>query len=71
MNNLQAAFNTAVPGIIMNLKKRNIEAFYYENSTAMVEDILTKIPAAPFPGADPNLSGNAVSWTPSRTVPTL
>ena len=45
MNNLQAAFSAAVPGIIMNLKKRNIEAFYYENSKAMVEDILTKIPA--------------------------
>ncbi len=57
MNNLQAAFNTAVPGIIMNLKKRNIEAFYYENSTAMVEDILTKIPA-----------GSSVSWGGSESL---
>lgn len=57
MNNLQAAFNAAVPGIIMNLKKRNIEAFCYENSKAMVEDILTKIPA-----------GSSVSWGGSESL---
>lgn len=57
MNNLQAAFNAAVPGIIMNLKKRNIEAFYYENSKAMVEDILTKIPA-----------GSSITWGGSESV---
>lgn len=57
MNNLQAAFSVAVPGIIMNLKKRNIEAFYYENSKAMVEDILAKIPA-----------GSSVTWGGSESV---
>lgn len=57
MNNLQAAFSAAVPGIIMNLKKRNIEAFYYENSKAMVEDILAKIPA-----------GSSVTWGGSESV---
>lgn len=57
MNNLQAAFSAAVPGIIMNLKKRNIEAFYYENSKAMVEDILTKIPA-----------GSSITWGGSESV---
>lgn len=57
MNNLQAAFSAAVPGIIMNLKKRNIEAFYYENSGAMVEDILTKIPA-----------GSSVTWGGSESA---
>lgn len=57
MNNLQAAFNAAVPGIIMNLKKRNIEAFYYENSKAMVEDILKKIPA-----------GSSITWGGSQSV---
>ncbi|MCM1040776.1 MAG: lactate utilization protein [Ruminococcus sp.] len=45
MNNLQAAFSAAVPNIIKNLAIRNIEAFYYEDSKAMVKDILTKIPA--------------------------
>ena len=44
MNNLQAAFKAAVPGIIKNLAQRDIEAFFYENSGAMVEDILKRIP---------------------------
>ena len=57
MNNLQAAFSAAVPGIINNLKNRNIEAFYYENSKAMVEDILSKIPA-----------GSSVTWGGSESV---
>ena len=57
MNNLQAAFSAAVPGIINNLKTRNIEAFYYENSKAMVEDILAKIPA-----------GSSVTWGGSESV---
>ncbi len=57
MNNLQAAFSAAVPGIIKNLKTRNIDAFYYENSKIMVEDILTKIPA-----------GSSITWGGSESV---
>lgn len=57
MNNLQAAFAAAVPNIIKNLARRNIEAFYYENSKAMVEDILHKIPA-----------GSTVTWGGSESV---
>lgn len=57
MNNLQAAFNAAVPNIIKNLAVRNMEAFYYDNSKAMVEDILRKIPA-----------GSTVTWGGSESV---
>lgn len=57
MDNLQAAFNAAAPGIIMNLKKRNMEAFYYEDSHTMVADILTKIP-----------DGSTVTWGGSESV---
>lgn len=57
MDNLQAAFNAAAPGIIMNLKKRNMEAFYYEDSQTMVADILTKIP-----------DGSTVTWGGSESV---
>ncbi len=57
MNHLQTAFSAAVPGVIMNLKKRNIDAFYYENSKAMVEDILTKIP-----------TGSSITWGGSESV---
>lgn len=57
MNHLQAAFSAAIPNIIKNLKQRNIEAFYYENSKAMVEDILTKIPA-----------GSSITWGGSESV---
>lgn len=45
MNHLQNAFSAAVPNIIKNLARRNIEAFYYNDSKSMVADILTKIPA--------------------------
>lgn len=57
MNNLQAAFSAAVPNIIKNLALRNIEAFYYENSEAMVADILKKIPA-----------GSSITWGGSESV---
>lgn len=57
MNHLQAAFSAVVPGVIMNLKKRNIEAFYYENSKDMVTDILQKIPA-----------GSSITWGGSESV---
>lgn len=57
MNNLQNAFSAAVPNIIKNLEMRNIEAFYYENSKAMVEDILTRIPA-----------GSSITWGGSESV---
>lgn len=51
MNNLQAAFKAAVPNIIKNLATRNIEAFYYEDSKTMVEDILKRIP-----------EGSSITW---------
>ncbi len=57
MNHLQASFSAVVPGVIMNLKKRNIEAFYYENSKDMVTDILQKIPA-----------GSSITWGGSESV---
>lgn len=57
MTNLQAAFRAAVPNIIKNLAKRNIEAFYYENTEAMVENILKKIPA-----------GSSITWGGSESV---
>lgn len=57
MNNLQAAFSAAVPNIIKNLATRNIEAFYYENSKAMVEDILKKIPA-----------GSSITWGGAESI---
>lgn len=57
MNNLQAAFQAAVPNIIKNLAGRNIEAFYYEDSKAMVKDILTKIPA-----------GSSITWGGAESI---
>lgn len=57
MNHLQAAFSAAVPNIIKNLALRNIEAFYYEDSKAMVEDILKKIPA-----------GSTVTWGGTESI---
>lgn len=57
MNHLQTAFTAAVPNIIKNLAQRNIEAFYYEDSKAMVADILTKIPA-----------GSSITWGGSESV---
>lgn len=57
MNHIQAAFHAAVPGIITNLKKRNMEAFYYETSEEMVKDILAKIPA-----------GSSITWGGSESV---
>ncbi len=57
MNNLQAAFKAAVPGIIKNLAQRDIEAFFYENSGAMVEDILKRIPV-----------GSSITWGGSQSI---
>lgn len=57
MNHLQAAFHAAVPNIIKNLANRNIEAFYYEDSRAMVEDILKKIPA-----------GSSITWGGAESI---
>lgn len=57
MNNLQAAFSAAVPNIIKNLALRNIEAFYYEDSKAMVADILKRIPA-----------GSSITWGGTESV---
>ena len=57
MNNVQKAFSAAIPGIIMNLQKRNMEAFFYEDSKSMVEDILSKIPG-----------GSSITWGGSESV---
>ena len=57
MNNLQAAFQAAIPNIIKNLAVRNIEAFYYDDSEAMVKDILTKIP-----------SGSSITWGGAESI---
>lgn len=57
MNHLQTAFQAAVPNIIKNLAQRNIEAFYYEDSRAMVEDILRKIPA-----------GSSITWGGAESI---
>lgn len=57
MNHLQTAFQATVPNIIKNLAQRNIEAFYYEDSRAMVEDILRKIPA-----------GSSITWGGAESI---
>ncbi len=57
MNSLQSAFCATIPGVIQNLKKRNMEAFFYENSKEMVTDILARIPA-----------GSSITWGGSESV---
>ncbi len=57
MNHLQAAFKAAIPNIIDNLKKRNMEAFYYDDPKDMVKDILSKIPV-----------GSSITWGGSESV---
>lgn len=44
MNNLQKAFSAAAPSIIAELKKRNMEGYYFENCTEMVDKILSMLP---------------------------
>ena len=57
MTNLQKAFATAAPNIIKKLQLRNMEGYFYENCEAMVEDILSKIPA-----------GSSVTWGGSESI---
>lgn len=44
MNNLQKAFSVAAPSIIAELKKRNMEGYYFENCKEMVEKIISMLP---------------------------
>ena len=57
MDHLQAAFAAAAPGIIKNLEKRNMEGYFYESSSEMVKDVLSKIPA-----------GSSITWGGSESV---
>lgn len=44
MNNLQKAFSAAAPSVIANLKKRNMEGYYFETCEEMVQKILSMLP---------------------------
>lgn len=44
MNNLQKAFSAAAPSIIAELKKRNMEGYYFENRKEMIQKILSMLP---------------------------
>lgn len=44
MNNLQKAFSVAAPSIIAELKKRNMEGYYFESRKEMVEKIISMLP---------------------------
>jgi len=57
MNHLQSAFAAAVPSIIVNLEKRNMEGYFYESSKDMIKDLISRIPA-----------GSIVTWGGSETL---
>lgn len=44
MDNLQKAFSAAAPSVIAELKKRNMEGYYFENCEEMVQKILSMLP---------------------------
>ncbi len=44
MNNLQKAFSVAAPSVIAELKKRNMEGYYFETCAEMVDKILSMLP---------------------------
>lgn len=44
MNNLQKAFSAAAPSVIAELKKRNMEGYYFESCDEMVKKILSMLP---------------------------
>lgn len=57
MDNRQKAFAKACDGIIANLKKRNMEGYFYEDSASCVRAILDTIP-----------DGSSISWGGSASV---
>ena len=57
MYNRQKAFAKACDGIIANLKKRNMEGYFYEDSASCVRAILDMIP-----------DGSSISWGGSASV---
>ena len=57
MDNRQKAFAKACDGIIANLKKRNMECYFYEDSASCVRAILDMIP-----------DGSSISWGGSASV---
>ena len=57
MDNRQKAFVKACDGIIANLKKRNMEGYFYEDSASCVRAILDLIP-----------DGSSISWGGSASV---
>lgn len=57
MDNRQKAFAKACDGIIANLKKRNMEGYFYEDSASCVRAILDMIP-----------NGSSISWGGSASV---
>lgn len=57
MDNRQTAFARACEGIISNLKKRNMEGYFFEDSASCVRAILEMMP-----------EGSVVSWGGSASV---
>lgn len=57
MDNRQTAFARACEGIIANLKKRNMEGYFFEDSASCVRAILEMMP-----------EGSVVSWGGSASV---
>lgn len=57
MDNRQKAFAKACDGIIANLKKGNMEGYFYEDSASCVRAILDMIP-----------DGSSISWGGSASV---
>lgn len=57
MDNRQKAFAKACDGIIANLKRRNMEGYFYEDSASCVRAILDMIP-----------DGSSISWGGSASV---
>lgn len=55
MDNRQTAFARACEGIIANLKKRNMEGYFFEDSASCVRAILEMMP-----------EGSVVSWGRKR-----
>lgn len=51
------AFEKLAQNVIMNLEKRNMEGYYFENSKACVEAIMNMIP-----------DGSTISWGGSQTI---
>lgn len=57
MTHRQAAFQAAADTIIKNLRKRNMEGFFYEDSASCVRAVLDMLP-----------SGSRIAWGGSETL---